>query len=88
MTEVHGSMDTTLVFTLPDTGGYIASDRPISADSIGAIIAVALRGRPTTKRVVLVAPTGGRRCDDVEYITHITQQLGGYVYQANVPDRP
>src|SRR6185503_8613141 len=69
-------LDNTLVFQLPDTGGYIANGQPLDTGRLGSILHEVVDSRKPHLRAAIVFDNPRRPWSDVEYLAAKAQSAG------------
>jgi hypothetical protein len=75
-------VDNTLVFELPDSGGYLVNGVLLDTAAIREQIATVFAQRAQEQRAVLVWNNPTRAWRDVELIQRYAQQAGGQAFDA------
>jgi hypothetical protein len=75
-------VDNTLVFELPDSGGYVVNGVPIEADRIDTVVGEAFAGRAPLQRAVVVWDNPHRPWADLQPIIVAARARGGEAYDA------
>ena len=85
------SFDDTVVFELPDSGGFLANGAPITRADLGARLQTAFARRKPTARAILVESVSPARCKDLAYLIARAGEAGVAVFdrrKSGWPDRP
>jgi hypothetical protein len=78
----HRRVDTTVEFTLPDSGGFLANGQLIAREQVGVLVQDLFAQRPPATRAVFVWRPARARCADVAFLAAEAQRAGGAAYDA------
>ena len=91
VTEPYSHVDNTLMFELPDSGGFIANGQPIAREELGRQLKAIFAPRRPNGRAVFVESFGPSRCADVAFLVARARQAGVAVFdrrKSGWPDPP
>ena len=86
LSAAYGSyrrVDNTLVFELPDTGGYLVNQTPLDTSRIIALLHEVFDPRPAELRAAFVRDNPKRPWRDVEFLVARARVAGVEVFDAN-----
>jgi len=87
-TGTYRHVDNTIVFTLPDTGGYLANGAPIDTARLLRILSEVFAPRPASLRAVFVWHNDRRPWGDEELIARMAAAAGGRAFDAALSGWP
>ena len=87
-TGEYREVDMTLVFELPDSGGYLVNGVPIAASEIPRQVAAVLSTRQPERRAVFVWHNARRQWKDVLHIQRSAREAGGEAFDAELSGWP
>ena len=76
-------VDNTVVFELPDSGGYLANGTPIDRARISSVLREVFAPRDSVMRAVFVIDNPHRSWADVDYIRASAAAAGGQAFDAD-----
>ena len=85
---LYGHTDNTLVFELPEAGGYLANGVPLTAAQLEPQLRAVFAQRPESTRVVFGRPTPSVRCADLRALAAAARAAGGYAFDAQASGWP
>ena len=85
--SAYSHLDNTLVFLLPDSGGFIANGVPVAQGSIPSHLAALFVTRPPQSRAVAVWDNPRRRAD-AQWLARAAKMAGGAAFDAELSGWP
>jgi hypothetical protein len=86
-TGEYRHVDNTLVFTLPDSGGFLANTRPLDSVEVEAQLRTVFAPWPSGRRAVFVWDNPRRR-DAGQWIRQAAERAGGAAFDAELSGWP
>src|SRR6266516_2176668 len=80
-------VDNTVVFELPDSGGYLANGTPIDRARIPSVLHEVLAPRDSVMRAVFIIDNPHRSWADIDYIRASAAAAGGQAFDAERSSR-
>jgi hypothetical protein len=85
--STHQRLDNTIVFELPDTGGFLANGQPVRQEDIPGHLARDFAPREPGQRAVMVRDNPKRR-EDAHWIARAARAAGGAAFDAELSGWP
>jgi hypothetical protein len=82
-TAEYQHIDDTLVFELPDSGGFIANGMVIARDELGTRLRTVFAPRAPNGRAIFVQPVPASRCADLAFLQGRARDAGVAVFDAH-----